>query len=1177
MENAKILIVEDEKIVARDIENRLKSFGYAVAAVVSTGEAAIKKAAETLPDLVLMDILLKGDMDGVRAAEQIRTRFNIPVIYLTAYADDKTLQRAKITEPFGYIIKPFEERELRTTIEIALYRHKMERKMQESEKRYKDLFDSTVDGVYRVDARSVFVLANQACAELFGHQSPGDLIGRSDREYWVDSQERDAFKAELKTRRSVSAYPIRARRTDGTTIYLETSSHVVEDSSGITIGVEGIFRNVTERRLMEKALKDSEKKYRTLVDNALIGIYKTDLNGDFLYVNETLSGMFEYDSPEDMMSHNVLETYKHKDDRKVLIENLKKTGRIENFEVELVTKTGNPKNFILAATLEGDILSGMIMDVTERKRAEEMVVRERDFSDEALNSLPSIFYLFDQTGKFLRWNNNFERVSEYSPEEIGRMSPLDLFVGPDKVLIEGRIREVFDKGFSDAEAQFVSKSGKQTPYYLTGQTIQVEKKTCLIGMGIDITERKKIEEQIFRISHDWEDTFDSITDMITVHDKDFNIVHANKAAEKILGLPFLEKTPDAKCFRYYHGSEKPPEGCPSCGCLQTGVAATFELFEPHLNMFIEIRAIPRFDSNNQLIGLIHVVRDITERKRSEEALRESEEKFRNLFENAIDGIFILDLEGNFIDVNRTAYERLGYTKDEMLSMSVKEIDTPEFASRVPERLAQIHKHGHAMFESAHHRKDGTIVPVEVNSRILSYRGQKVYFSVIRDITERKQAEEALRNSEQRLLLALDAAHMGTFDWDVTRSRITWSRWHEELWGFAPGEFDGTYEAFEQRVHPDDLPGISAEVARCSATRERFSREFRVVWPDGSVHWIVGTGEFEFSADGQTMRMRGTVVETTARRLAEDALREKEYLLSESQYIANIGSWSVDIETGEILWTEETYRLFGVSRESRITSLESFYGLIHADDRAAMREWVRTCLAKEHPGDLEFRVVLPDGAVRILNGRGDVECNAENKPVRIVGTVQDITDRKEVEEKLNLLFEEVSKAKTEWEMTFDSVAEIIVLVDKELTVIRCNKSCADFCGRPVNTIPGHKFYDLFPWSSEDLEYYKEKIQKEEPTEWIETKTTTGRWFYLSHRPIADRKGDFLYSVIIATDITGLKSAQEKIQESEEALKERVKELEKFYEMAVGRELKMKELKKEIAKLEEELSHCKKGGG
>jgi PAS domain S-box-containing protein len=146
--------------------------------------------------------------------------------------------------------------------------------------------------------------------------------------------------------------------------------------------------------------------------------------------------------------------------------------------------------------------------------------------------------------------------------------------------------------------------------------------------------------------------------------------------------------------------------------------------------------------------------DVTDRKKTEEALRKSEEKYRTLFESATDAIFILDLEGNFIDINSAAYTRLGFTKEEMLSLHISRLDPPEFAARVPERLAQISRFGETVFESAHLRKDGSIMPVEVNSRLLEYGGQQVYFSIIRDITERKRAEERIKQNlkEKELLL-----------------------------------------------------------------------------------------------------------------------------------------------------------------------------------------------------------------------------------------------------------------------------------------------------------------------------------------------------------------------------------------------------------------------------------------
>jgi diguanylate cyclase (GGDEF)-like protein len=134
-------------------------------------------------------------------------------------------------------------------------------------------------------------------------------------------------------------------------------------------------------------------------------------------------------------------------------------------------------------------------------------------------------------------------------------------------------------------------------------------------------EMKKAEELILEIKQDWEDTFNTITDMVTVHDKDFNIIRANRSAQKLLKLPALDRMMDVKCYSFYHGTKKPMRGCPSCSSIVTGEPCTSEIFEPHLHMFLEIQAIPRLDRNNTIIGLIHVVRDITARKQMEEKLK----------------------------------------------------------------------------------------------------------------------------------------------------------------------------------------------------------------------------------------------------------------------------------------------------------------------------------------------------------------------------------------------------------------------------------------------------------------------------------------------------------------------------------------------------------------------------
>ena len=181
METARIMVVEDEGIIAQDIKNCLENLGYEVPEVVFTGQDAIQKADELRPDLVLMDIVLKGDIDGIETAAEIRSRYNIPIVYLTAYEDDKTLRRAKLTEPLGYILKPFEERYLRSSIEMALYKHKMEWKLKENERWLATILKSVGDAVVVTDDAGNIKFMNPVAESLTGW-SVKDSLGKKLKE-----------------------------------------------------------------------------------------------------------------------------------------------------------------------------------------------------------------------------------------------------------------------------------------------------------------------------------------------------------------------------------------------------------------------------------------------------------------------------------------------------------------------------------------------------------------------------------------------------------------------------------------------------------------------------------------------------------------------------------------------------------------------------------------------------------------------------------------------------------------------------------------------------------------------------------------------------------------------------------------------------------------------------------
>ncbi len=272
MKTIQILVVEDERIVADDIKMSLQRLGYLVSGMTSSGEEAVKKAEEIHPDLVLMDIVLEGKMDGVESASIIRYRFDIPVVYLTAYSDKKTLERAKVTEPFGYILKPFKDRDLYTTIEMALYTHKMGNMLKESDERFHRLIENAHDAVYII-APYGFQYANPAFEKLTGWKK--EELRNSKFNFWnivhPDDKKLVMEKTKKGGKEEQSSYEFRIISKDG-------EERIVEANS-VSIGKKkeakemGIIRDITVRRMAEEELKKSiERLQKTFEDtiNALV-------------------------------------------------------------------------------------------------------------------------------------------------------------------------------------------------------------------------------------------------------------------------------------------------------------------------------------------------------------------------------------------------------------------------------------------------------------------------------------------------------------------------------------------------------------------------------------------------------------------------------------------------------------------------------------------------------------------------------------------------------------------------------------------------------------------------------------------------------------------------------------------------------------------------------------------
>jgi len=262
---ASILIVEDERIVATDLQQTLTGFGYGTAGIASSCEEALARAEEQGPDLVLMDVRIKGDVDGVAAAELLRTRFDIPVVYLTAYADERTIGRAKITEPYGYLLKPVRPEELRSAIEVSLHKHGMEKKLRDRERWFSTMLRSIGDGVIATDNDGRVTFMNTMAEKLTGWPAP-EATGRPLSEVFEIVHEATRQPVSNPVTRALLDRAVVALEQDTTLIRRDGAEAAIDDSAAPIVddkvkvlGAVLVFRDVSEKKQLQANLILSDR------------------------------------------------------------------------------------------------------------------------------------------------------------------------------------------------------------------------------------------------------------------------------------------------------------------------------------------------------------------------------------------------------------------------------------------------------------------------------------------------------------------------------------------------------------------------------------------------------------------------------------------------------------------------------------------------------------------------------------------------------------------------------------------------------------------------------------------------------------------------------------------------------------------------------------------------------
>lgn len=329
MNKKRLVIVEDERIIAEDIRSTLQKFGYEVIQIFARGEDAVEQVPLIQPDLILMDVMLEGELDGIQTATIIKEIYEVPIIYLTAYANDNTLNKAKITEPYGYIIKPFEDRELHATIEMAFYRFYLETRIKNDERKYRTLFNSIVEPVFiisKIDNK--FIDCNSAVERIYGY-SKEKLLTMTPENLHIEGEE-DFLSYSLKVSDSKNPIVYHHVTSNGEMKYVTVQTiSIVYEGESVWLS---IIHDITASKLAEEKLQKTQLRLSAVFENAP-NIILYEVGGGRRFISDNIEKLIGITAEKFIDNPSVYQEMIHIDDRELVTEKIRSWQESDDTEM----------------------------------------------------------------------------------------------------------------------------------------------------------------------------------------------------------------------------------------------------------------------------------------------------------------------------------------------------------------------------------------------------------------------------------------------------------------------------------------------------------------------------------------------------------------------------------------------------------------------------------------------------------------------------------------------------------------------------------------------------------------------------------------------------------------------------------------------------------------------------
>ncbi|NTV94683.1 MAG: PAS domain S-box protein [Thiobacillus sp.] len=965
--------------------------------------AGLTWAQITHPDDLAADLanyrrLLAGDIDGYR----MEKRFLRP----DGEAVAVELSVKCVRNPAGaveHIVKTVRDISERKRLEEA----------RAAQQRAASLLDAiaaaSTEAIFAKDAQGRYLYYNNEAARS-AHKRPEEVIGRDDSALYPPEQ---AARIKAQDREVLAAEESRSfeevlTTADGERTFLTTKGPL-RDSEGRIVGLYGISRDITERKQAEDRLRRSQEQLQLFIEHAPLSIAMFDR--DMHYLAYSRHWLEDYGRGHDsLLGRDFYGIHTDIQEHWRSIHQRGLAGETLSNDADLWRLADGSERWVRWAVLPwrdgaGEI-GGIILsaeDITERHRTELALNDSRARLAGIISSAMDAIITLDEDQRVCVFNPAAERMFGYTADEMAGQTIDRLIPGSLREVHRRHMRSFAEEGVTNrdmtslGELRALRRDGSEFPIEASISKITVAGDQLFTVILRDISERRRADEALRASEERFRSLVEQAADGIFVSDARGRYLDVNSAACAMLGYG-REELLCLGIADVIDAAEIPRIG-PEVARFAGGevVVSEWRFRRKDGTVF------PGEVSGRQLADgrLQAIVRDISERKEAEAALRYQLDLLRGITDKATDSIFICDAEGRVNAANPEAERVFGYGTEELAGRNLHEVLHHHYPNGRPYPngdcpLCHVYSTGETIrdHEAVFFRKDGGQVIVTCSNSAIESGGKRVGATlVLHDITAAKLAEQDLRERKDDLKRAQAVGHIGSWRLDVRRNELTWSEENHRIFGIPEGSAM-TYETFLACVHPDDRAYVD-RMWSAALRGEPYDIEHRLL-VDGQVKWVREKAELEFGADGNLLGGFGTTQDITDTKAAEQALRVSEERFQLAAEIGRSGTWDWNVLTGEVVWSRGHYDILGYQVGEVAPGYQAWVERVHPDDRPQIEAEIGRCMQERVEYGAEFRIVWPDGSVHWMNARGRFEYDEAGACTRMVGVMADITSLKQAE-------------------------------------------------------------------------------------------------------------------------------------------------------------------------------------